>query len=306
MSPPKAFVSYSWDNDNHKKWVAKLSTELRADGLDIKLDQWELIPGDQLPSFMETSIRENDYIFIICTPKYKIKSDERKGGVGYEGDIMTAEVLNKGNHRKFIPILSSGSWSESAPSWMTGKYYIDMSNDEKYTSGYNDIISTVYGTRPKAPHLGPTKVTTPAIIFKEADIEIEPIKILGVVVDEVTTPKMDGTPGSALYKIPFQLSKTPSYLWEEIFISTWNHPPTFTSIHRSRIASVIGDQIILNGTTIEEVEQYHKQTLLLCVDIANQKEKEIQDRERREEEAALKREKKHKSDIEDAASRIKF
>ena len=113
MSTPKAFISYSWDDDDHKSWVAKLATELRSDGVDTILDQWHTVLGDQLPSFMEEEIRENNYVLIICTPSYKLKSDERKGGVGYEGDIITAEVLSKGNHRKFIPVLARGTWDES-------------------------------------------------------------------------------------------------------------------------------------------------------------------------------------------------
>ena len=77
---PSAFISYSWDNEGHKKWVKVLATKLRGEGIDIKLDQWETIPGDQLPHFMEKSIRENDYILIICTPKYKNKSDKEIRG----------------------------------------------------------------------------------------------------------------------------------------------------------------------------------------------------------------------------------
>ena len=71
---------------------------------------------------MEKEIAKNDYVLIVCTPNYRLKSDERLGGVGYEGDIMTAEVLTKGNHRKFIPVLALGTWVESAPSWLKGKY----------------------------------------------------------------------------------------------------------------------------------------------------------------------------------------
>ncbi len=59
---PKAFVSYSWDDDAHNKWVAELATKLRADGIDITLDQWNTVSGDQLTSFMEKEIRENDSV----------------------------------------------------------------------------------------------------------------------------------------------------------------------------------------------------------------------------------------------------
>ena len=52
MNTPKAFVSYSWDDDSHKEWVAGLATELRNDGVETILDQWHAVPGDQLPAFM--------------------------------------------------------------------------------------------------------------------------------------------------------------------------------------------------------------------------------------------------------------
>jgi hypothetical protein len=104
---PTAFISYSWDDEAHKDWVRELATRLRHDGVDVHLDHWHAVPGDHLPHFMDREIRENDFVIIVCTPKYKAKSDERTGGVGYEGDIMTAEVLTKQNHRKFIPVLAS-------------------------------------------------------------------------------------------------------------------------------------------------------------------------------------------------------
>ena len=71
QDPPKAFVSYSWDSLDHKKWVKELARRIRSDGVDLMLDQWATVPGDQLPVFMETAIRENRYILIVCTPNYR-------------------------------------------------------------------------------------------------------------------------------------------------------------------------------------------------------------------------------------------
>src|ERR1039457_1417262 len=124
---PKAFISYSWENDQHRVWVREFSARLRADGVDVTLDQWHLQPGDQLPAFMERAVSQNDFVLIVCTPHYRQRSDERLGGVGYEGDIMSAEVLTTGNERKFIPILRLGDdWTAAAPTWLRGKYYIDL------------------------------------------------------------------------------------------------------------------------------------------------------------------------------------
>lgn len=50
-----------------------------------------------------------------------MKFDQRHGGVGYEGEVMTAEMLTQGNHRKFISVLSRENSEESAPSLLKGK-----------------------------------------------------------------------------------------------------------------------------------------------------------------------------------------
>ncbi len=112
---PSAFISYSWDDDAHKEWVKQFATRLTSNGVNVTLDRWDAVPGDQLPAFMERAVRENDFVITICTPTFKGKADRRGGGVGYEGDIMTAEVFTSGNHRKFIPVLRSGEWTDGRP-----------------------------------------------------------------------------------------------------------------------------------------------------------------------------------------------
>jgi hypothetical protein len=89
---PKVFISYVWEDDKHQEWVQKLATILQKSGVKVILDQWDLHYGNQLPEFME-SIAKNDYIIVVCTPNYKEKFDKRIGGVGFEGDIITSELL---------------------------------------------------------------------------------------------------------------------------------------------------------------------------------------------------------------------
>ena len=305
MSVTKAFVSYSWDSDQHKEWVAKLATDLRHDGIETILDQWHTELGDQLTEFMERQIRENDYVLIVCTPNYRLKSDERKGGVGYEGDIMTAEVHNQRNHRKFIPILAQGSWEEAAPSWLKGKYYVDLSSADKYKENYPDLVTTVRRERRMAPPLRrPLQPSTES--ETEESSPSDPLRIVGVIVDKVTEPTMDGSRGSALYTVPFRLSRRPSSLWSEIFVRTWDLPPKFTSMHRPGIARVDGTKIILEGTTIDEVKKYHRETLKLCVSKANEKEARILERKRQEEERQRQKTEQHRATVENIASELDF
>ncbi len=313
------FISYSWESDAHRRWVIGLAARLRRDGVDAKLDHWHAAPGDQLTEFMEREIRANDFVIIVCTPTYKQKSNSRLGGVGYEGDIMTADALTSKNHRKFIPILALGRWQESAPDWLRGKYRINLSNNEFFEQGYHDLITTLHGERPKPPPIGTKPVFSKnngesgkagnKTLNAKFDVRVresEPVKILGVVVDQVSEPTLDGSARSALYRIPFKLSRKPSRIWSEHFVRTWNSPPKWTSMHRPGIASVSGDQIVLDGTTIEEVERTHRETLILCVNEANIAEAKYIDAKILEDKEKQERSKAHSESLSEASKRLKF
>lgn len=140
---PCVFLSYSWDTKQHKKWVEKLAEQLEQDGVRVILDQKDLSPGDPMTLFMEKSIEHSDYVLFICTPGYKQKADARVGGVGYEESIITSDVLLNQNHRKYIPILASGSWEISLPVWARGKYGVDLSRWPDDTTGYMQILNTL-------------------------------------------------------------------------------------------------------------------------------------------------------------------
>lgn len=303
-----AFISYSWDSDEHKQWVLDLATRLRKSGINITLDQWHLVPGDQLPQFMESAVRESNYVLLICTPRYKTRSDNRAGGVGYEGDIMTAEVMTSRNQRKFIPILRAGNWSEAAASWLAGKYHVDLRAAPYSESQFDDLLTTLHGTRPQAPPVGKAalRTETPSVTTTLTETSFEPIRITGVVVNEVGSPRNDGSRGSSLYVVPFQLSRRPPIGWAQLFVACWDNPPEWTAMHRPGIASVRDNKIILNGTTVEEIEHHHRKTLLLVLNEANKGFSELNEKRRRAEEEKRQRLEEHKKSVTEAANRLKF
>lgn len=125
---PVVFISYSWDSEQHKMWVKELSGKLIENGIQVILDQNDLVLGDPLPHFMEQSIVGSDYVLIICTPQYKQKADARKGGVGYEESIISADIFASQNNWKYITVLAEGTWGTSTPIWAVGKYGVNLSN----------------------------------------------------------------------------------------------------------------------------------------------------------------------------------
>ncbi|MBI3246664.1 MAG: toll/interleukin-1 receptor domain-containing protein [Deltaproteobacteria bacterium] len=310
---PSAFISYSWDDDAHKEWVRTLAERLRADGVDVILDRWATVPGDQLPAFMEGAIRENQFIVIICTPRYKSRSDAREGGVGYEGDIMTAEAMTWQNNRKFIPVLRSGTWPLAAPSWLAGKYYINLSGNPYSERDYEDLVRTLLGIRETAPPIGKPMATVnpntnpqPEASRRSPSVDFEDIKIMRVIVEDITEPRNDGTRGSALYAIPFALSRRPPAEWAELFIANWNHPPRFTTMPRPGIARIYGTTVTLDGTTIEEVERYHRDTLQLAVAEANRQYREWRHKQEQLRAQEQAQHEEHQKRVEDISKRIRF
>lgn len=337
IKTPKAFISYSWDNDEHRDWVRALATRLRGEGVDVTLDQWHLAPGDPLPEFMERGVRENDFVLLVCTPNFKTRADDRKGGVGYEGNIMTGELFLKYNHRKFIPVLRHSDWAEAAPDWLRAKRYIDLT-DSRLNQNFEELVRTLHGESLELPPLGTrsgtksagednaqnstapeaakrksikpkrSKRIAPASITAQETDERSwsPIKIIGIAAEEITKPKMDGTRGNGLYAVPFQLSVRPPKEWAQLFVQTWNSPPSFTTMHRPGIAKVSGDKVILDGTTLEEVEKYHHETLLGVLEQVNRDYGEYRVRQEREAQRKREIEARHDENVSDVLKRIKF
>ncbi|MTC85601.1 TIR domain-containing protein, partial [Streptococcus uberis] len=297
--------SYSWDSIEHKEWVKELANKLLDNGIDVTIDQYDLELGDRLPQFMETQIRASDYILIICTEKYKQKADARTNGVGYESHIISGELFSNNNDRKFIPIVRSEHVSEVLPTFLQGKMAINLGNNTE--EDFQDLLTTLFGIN-KKPLLKdvPNDIISNKIKYGSNSDTTEDIQILGIIADEVTIPKLDGTVGSALYKIPLRLNRKPSELWEQLFLENWKYPPKFTTMHRSKIAKIINDKIILDGTTIEEVKEYHRDTLKLCVELSNNQEKDHIRKQMLEEERKLQKIQNHMNSVKQISDEIIF
>lgn len=152
---PLVFISYSWDNEEHEKWVRQLASDLIKNGIDVRLDQWENKIGSDIPYFMDDSINRAERVLCILTPNYKEKADQRKGGVGYEIRNMTAKIFTDVITNKFIPVLRKGTPKDAIPIALSGRVFIDMRDDSTYNDRLIEILREVFG-KPKytKPELG--------------------------------------------------------------------------------------------------------------------------------------------------------
>lgn len=163
MAEPIVFISYSHDSPSHKEWVLRLATALRGVGIDAILDQWDLVAGQDTVAFMEGSIARSDRVLLICTEPYVERADKGSGGVGYERLVVTGELVERIDTKKFIPVVRQTGKPPRLPHFLGSRLYIDCSSDASFDACVDAIAREIHGVpRSAKPPLGPSPFAAPA------------------------------------------------------------------------------------------------------------------------------------------------
>jgi hypothetical protein len=70
--------------EEQKEWVRSLAEHLQNNGIQTRLDQWDLKFGMDVVHFIEVGISEADHVLMVCTPEYAERANSAKDGVGWE------------------------------------------------------------------------------------------------------------------------------------------------------------------------------------------------------------------------------
>lgn len=144
----QVFITYSWDTDEHKEWVRSIADFLISKGIMVYLDQYDIKPGESFTHFMESSITKSDKVLVVLTPSYKDKSLERKGGVGYEQQIISGEIMSGMDRKKFIPLIRKGKYEEGTdcalPPHFKGISTLDFRTSENEQNSLDELIRAIY------------------------------------------------------------------------------------------------------------------------------------------------------------------
>ena len=100
----RVFLSYSHDDDGHKRWVRSAANDLSTRELEVVLDQTHLRPGADFHVFMESAVESADFILLVCTPQYGAKAKSRKRGVGMETALILSEIYEGASELSLIHI----------------------------------------------------------------------------------------------------------------------------------------------------------------------------------------------------------
>jgi hypothetical protein len=116
----RVFISYSHDSREHCDQVFEFAQQLRRDGIDARLDQFEELPAQGWPLWCARQILDAGYVLLICTEIYRkrflgLEEFGNGRGVKWEAkviqNILYYEEINTG----FIPVLFNDSDSRCVP-----------------------------------------------------------------------------------------------------------------------------------------------------------------------------------------------
>ncbi len=166
-TPVRVLISYAWEDEAYRDWVAQLATQLRADGVDARLDRWHL-EDRTFPEFMNSEVREADKVLVLCSPKYqeKVHAMEDGGpltGSGWESMLLSSAMFAEGKRSKVMVALARGQSKESVPSWLQTFPREDLthSDETKNHQHYLLLLRRLTGTTESAPPLGPLAIEAP-------------------------------------------------------------------------------------------------------------------------------------------------
>lgn len=165
METPKVFISYSWHPKENQIRVQQLAERLFSDGVHCVLDIYDLKDGQDKNVFMEQMVNDPSVkkVLLICNKEYAEKANARKGGVGIESTIVSEEIYTNAEQTKFIPIVFEydENGKPCVPTFVNSRIFIDLSSDEKFAAGYDQLLRDIYD---KPLHNRPILGTMPSYL----------------------------------------------------------------------------------------------------------------------------------------------
>ena len=145
-SVPVVFISYSHDNEDHKRWVESLAIKLKDNDVKVLFDMWNLQPSDDIPTFMENAINSADFVIVVCSSNYLQKIENREGGVAYEKAILSSKLMKDMKSINIIPIIRNNNINDFAlPTFLGSKVAIDFRDEKNFCQNFKNLLHKLNG-----------------------------------------------------------------------------------------------------------------------------------------------------------------
>ena len=156
---PKVFISYAWGTAEYQEKVLAFSASLVESGIEVILDKWNLIEGNDTYAFMERCVNDESVtnVLMLLDPLYAEKANSHTGGVGTETQIISAQIYQNVQQSKFIPIVfeRDSDGNVYKPTYLQSRLHFDLSDTENYDNEFQRLVRRLYGVEAyKKPQLG--------------------------------------------------------------------------------------------------------------------------------------------------------
>ncbi len=98
-----------------------------------------------MAAFMQKGILEADRVLLVCSRSYVTKADGGAGGVGFERLIVTSELVENIDTRKFIPLVRDNPEEPRIPRFLGPRLYLDFSEDSHYEERREELLRHLLG-----------------------------------------------------------------------------------------------------------------------------------------------------------------
>jgi len=166
---PKVFLSYTHDDEAHRKAVLDFATFLTEQGIDIVLDRWTSGRRQDWQAWATKNMTESDYVVVIASPGYRRMGDgngPNDRNIGGQSEAALLRDLLQGDRntwtQKILPVLLPGREVDAIPLFLQ-PHAADRYPVESLTvEGAEDLLR-VLTRQPRhvRPPLGPRPVLLP-------------------------------------------------------------------------------------------------------------------------------------------------
>jgi hypothetical protein len=145
--PPKVFISYSHDSEQHEQHVRALADQLREDGIEAWIDQYLQDPEAGWIKSMRTQVKEAEKVLLVFTETYQRRfegdEEQRKGlGATFEGVIVAQSLYESGGQNaKFRPVVFQEEDLQFIPVELRRFNYCRVDTREHY----QNLLRWLYG-----------------------------------------------------------------------------------------------------------------------------------------------------------------
>ena len=168
---PKAFMSHAWEDKD--RFVREFAARLRAAGVDVWVDEWELHAGDSLVDrIFEEGIKRAD-VFIVVLSRLSVDKP-------WVREELNAGVVKKiSKECRLIPIVLDGV---EVPESLKSTLWVRVTDPSNYDDKLDQVVRSIYGHSDKPP-LGapPSYVSRPVLVPGLNDVDALVLSVIAEV-----------------------------------------------------------------------------------------------------------------------------